>query len=236
MKRSAPLSPMASYLPPRSLSPSQVPAARVLHRRLMIDSNSSWASGSALWEDGKYNGKMVGTPTLACHCWNCEGTWPANLPLRMVSKTAWQTCCWTCRRRILWLCSRAKCLFGVWFYPTPLPANVDQLDSDPPVPWQQSQSPAELLWCYWAPSSKCNIETRISRLSDMTWHDHMTCPTSCSWHPKMNMVSLPGFFSALSSLPYDQDRSRHIKVDNNKGFPMKTGFRIPHGSQYLHRP
>ena len=28
---------------------------------------------------------------------------------------------------------------------TPLPANVDQLDSDPPVPWQQSQSPAGLL-------------------------------------------------------------------------------------------
>ena len=45
------------------------PAARVLHRRLMIDSNSSWASGSALWEDGKYNGKMVGTAAaLACHC------------------------------------------------------------------------------------------------------------------------------------------------------------------------
>ena len=112
MKRSAPLSPMASYLPPRSLSPSQVPAARVLHRRLMIDSNSSWASGSALWEDGKYNGKMVGTAAafgmsllklrgrhLASKFATSDGVKDrlTNVLLDMSFG------------RILWRCSRAKC-------------------------------------------------------------------------------------------------------------------------------
>ena len=139
----------------RRCAKAKDPAARVLHMRLISDSNSPCASGSAWLEDLR----MLHHPEFLT-------AWPANLPLRISSKTA-------CSNR-----RDAAHKRGAVHVFQSRPASAHRSDSGLPAPGQRCQPPVMLALAVMCPVLSLSMSRQGS--------------ASFSWHPKMNIVSWPG--------------------------------------------